>query len=65
MENYIQQIEGTSLIKHGSLWHHALINYLQNEFIYKILHQIITIFKKSSAMCRAPLKGIPQFQNVK
>jgi len=44
MENYLQQIEGTSLIKHGSLWHHALINYLQNEFIYKISHQIITIF---------------------
>jgi hypothetical protein len=32
MENYIQQIQGTSLIKHSSrwLWHLALIKYLQN-----------------------------------
>jgi hypothetical protein len=38
MENYIQESEGASLIKHGlfiDVASHANL-YLQNEFIYKI-----------------------------
>ncbi len=42
MEIYIQQSEGTSLIKRGSFIDLAscAIQYLQNEFIYKILFLI-------------------------
>ncbi len=46
MENYMQQTEGTSLIKHSSreLWHLALINIYR---IYKILSPILVTMRAS------------------